>query len=218
MVNNLQIDPKPDQESELDKMLSRAVEFHGHACPGLAVGVVASKIALASARRAEDEEIVAIVENDACGVDAIQVLTGCTYGKGNLIHKDYGKSVYTFYNRKTGKALRLSVKPEIFSSAEEPGDRSKELFEKIRNGSATEADIAVHNKLREERIKWILRAGEELFNIKELKMASPEKARIFNDVICENCGEPMMSTRICEKDSKTLCIPCCKELAMGNEE
>ena len=34
--------------------------------------------------RAEDEEIVAIVENDACGVDALQCVSGCTFGKGNL--------------------------------------------------------------------------------------------------------------------------------------
>lgn len=38
-----------------------------------------------------DEEMVAIVENDSCAVDAIQVLTGCTLGKGNLIFRDYGK-------------------------------------------------------------------------------------------------------------------------------
>ena len=39
---------------------------------------------------AADEEIVAIVENDACGVDALQCVTGCTFGKGNLIFRDYG--------------------------------------------------------------------------------------------------------------------------------
>jgi len=37
--------------------------------------------------RATDEEFVAIVENDSCSVDAIEVVTGCTMGKGNLISK-----------------------------------------------------------------------------------------------------------------------------------
>ena len=41
----------------------------------------------------EDEEIVAIVENDSCAVDSIQVILSCTFGKGNLIFKDYGKSI-----------------------------------------------------------------------------------------------------------------------------
>ena len=49
--------------------------------------------------RAEDEELVAIVENDACGVDALQCVTGCTFGKGNLLFHDYGKHVYTIYSR-----------------------------------------------------------------------------------------------------------------------
>ncbi len=31
-----------------------------------------------------DEELFAIVETDACGADAIQVITGCTFGKGNF--------------------------------------------------------------------------------------------------------------------------------------
>jgi formylmethanofuran dehydrogenase subunit E len=38
--------------------------------------------------RAKDEELVAIVENDACGVDALQCVAGCTLGKGNLLFRD----------------------------------------------------------------------------------------------------------------------------------
>ena len=30
--------------------------------------------------RSEDEDLVAIVENDACGVDALQCVIGCTFG------------------------------------------------------------------------------------------------------------------------------------------
>ena len=41
--------------------------------------------------RAEDEELVSIAENDACGVDALRCVTGCTFGKGNLIFRDYGR-------------------------------------------------------------------------------------------------------------------------------
>jgi len=52
--------------------------------------------------RAEDEEIVAVVETDACGADAIQVRTGCTFGKGNF----YGGEEFA---RKT---LPLSPSPK----------------------------------------------------------------------------------------------------------
>jgi formylmethanofuran dehydrogenase subunit E len=194
--------------NNLALMMRKAVEFHGHSCPGLAIGIVASKIALESARRSDDEELVAIVENDACGVDGIQVLTGCTFGKGNLIHRDYGKSVYTFYNRNTGKAIRLSLKPEIFSSEDEHSQYRKELFEKVRSGSATPDELSEHNRLRQKRIDLILNEGKNIFKIEEVSIEPPEKARIFNDILCDNCREPVMSTRLIEKFGKKLCIPC----------
>ncbi|MDQ6799068.1 MAG: FmdE family protein, partial [Actinomycetota bacterium] len=63
----------------------RIVDFHGHMCPGLAMGIRAAEVALAEiGPHSVDEEVVAIVETDMCGVDAIQFLTGCTFGKGNL--------------------------------------------------------------------------------------------------------------------------------------
>jgi len=85
------------------------VKFHGHECPGLAIGYRMASAALEELRstRAEDEEIVAIVENDACGVDALQCVTGCTFGKGNLLFRDYGKQVYTLYSRSTGSGVRV---------------------------------------------------------------------------------------------------------------
>jgi len=87
----------------------KIVRFHGHECPGLAMGY---RMALAgmealNALRSEDEEIVAIVENNACGVDALQCVTGCTFGKGNLIFRDYGKHVYTLYSISAGRRLWL---------------------------------------------------------------------------------------------------------------
>ena len=59
------------------------VRFHGHECPGLAIGYRMATAAMETldSFRAEDEELVAIVENDACGVDALQCVTGCTFGK-----------------------------------------------------------------------------------------------------------------------------------------
>ena len=89
------------------------VAFHGHSCPGLTIGYRMTKAAMAflADTRAADEELVAIVENNACGVDALQCLSGCTFSKGNLIFKDYGKHVYTLYNRKTRKGVRVEALP-----------------------------------------------------------------------------------------------------------
>jgi len=75
--------------------------FHEHVCPGTVIGYRAAKIATLelSSHKSVDEELVAIVENDSCSVDAVQVVTSCTFGKGNLVFRDYGKHVYTFITR-----------------------------------------------------------------------------------------------------------------------
>jgi len=48
--------------------------------------------------------------NDACGVDAVQVIFGCTFGKGNLIYRPRGKQAFSFFNRQNGQKLRVYFK------------------------------------------------------------------------------------------------------------
>ena len=100
------------ESGEFPEDFQDCVRFHGHLCPGLAIGYAAVKagIGVLEVSRSEDEEIVAIVENDSCAVDAVQVLLGCTFGKGNLVFRDWGKQVFTFFERRTGRAVRVSLK------------------------------------------------------------------------------------------------------------
>ena len=164
-----------------------AVQFHGHSCPGLAIGYRMTKAALDhfSIERAEDEELVAIVENDACGTDAVQFLSGCTFGKGNLIFQDHGKMVYTFYNRKSGKAIRIS--------------RPTKFKEKLTGKELS----------RTEMINWILTASEiEIVKLEEVTIPKPEFARLLKTVICELCGETVTETRVHDLDGKVICTPC----------
>jgi len=83
----------------------KCVAFHGHICPGLAIGFQAARVLMErlGVQRAGDEELLAFVENDACGADGIQVMTGCTFGKGNFIFKNFGKHAFTLVARKRGK-------------------------------------------------------------------------------------------------------------------
>ncbi|MDQ6947474.1 MAG: FmdE family protein, partial [Actinomycetota bacterium] len=116
----------------------RIVEFHGHMCPGLAMGIRAAEVALAEiGPHSTDEEVVAIVETDMCGVDAIQFLTGCTFGKGNLIHRDYGKNAYTFIRRSDGRAIRVSGR----GGESQPPDPGREAaFAAMSSGRASDDD------------------------------------------------------------------------------
>lgn len=67
------------------------IQFHGHECPGLAIGyrMATAAMELLESFRAEDEELVAIAENEAYGVDALQCVSSCTFGKGNGFSEDF---------------------------------------------------------------------------------------------------------------------------------
>jgi formylmethanofuran dehydrogenase subunit E len=184
-----------------------ARRFHGHSCPGLAIGIRAAEVALREiGAHAEDEEIVAVVETDMCAVDAIQYFTGCTFGKGNLIHLDYGKNVFTFIRRSDGKAIRVTLRPEPW----EPPDAEREaLYERVRQGSTGEGDLQRVQELREQQIQDILeRPLATLFDVQQVEAVVPARARIHDSVTCAGCGERVMETRARLFRGELYCIPC----------
>jgi formylmethanofuran dehydrogenase subunit E len=186
---------------------ARCARFHGHVCPGLAIGFAAVKAGaeFLGLDAAEDEEIVAIVENDSCAVDAVQVLLSCTFGKGNLVFRDWGKQVFTFFDRKSGKGVRVALKGEMPSRAERHA-----LKQKIDSGAATEADRKKWNDLREQEIIELVspNAASSRFDVKEVSVDIPPYATIVSTQECDVCGEPTMTTRMVEQHGKHLCGEC----------
>lgn len=191
-------------------MLETAIRFHGHQCPGLAIGTRVSEIALRElGKPAKDEEMFAIVENNSCGVDAIQVLTGCTFGKGNLIFNDFGKSVYTFMNRKNQKALRISIKKDAVQMNKEHLD----LFARIKDKTATEAEIDIFSQMHIKKSNEIMDLPEkDLLIIKEIDLKPLPMASIHESMECTICGESVMETRVMLLGGAYHCIPCFEKL------
>lgn len=108
------------------------VRFHGHSCGGLIIGYKAALYALElldGMPRSEDEELVCIAENDACGIDGIQYILGCTMGKGNLHFHIVGKQAFNFYHRGTGKSFRILLREREMSREEMKNLPGHELFE-----------------------------------------------------------------------------------------
>ncbi len=191
------------------KLIDRAVSFHGHWCPGLARGVRAAAWAMEHFGTAADEEIVTVTETDMCAVDAIQALVGCTFGKGNLIFRDRGKVAFTFYRRSDGKRARIVEKPRQDEYAPR-ADELKRLLteqglsEEIRENA--EKELAT---IKQQRIALLLSAPfETLFDIKEAAEDMPGTAVRLPTILCEACGEGVMSSRIVEKDDRCLCLDC----------
>ena len=189
-----------------EQTLDRVVEFHGHMCPGLAMGIQAAQIALREiGAHAKDEEVVAVVETDMCGVDAIQFLTGCTFGKGNLIHRDWGKTAFSFYRRSDGRAVRIALRPDAWQRDPE----HQALFAKVRSGQATDAERARFQELHAGQSQKVLAVDPSvLYTVEALHGPAPSKARIHTNVTCAECGESVMETRVRRLDGRELCPPC----------
>lgn len=145
----------------------KCVAFHGHACGGLTIGYKAACYAaeLLELDFSGDEQLVCIAENDACGVDAIQALLGCSVGKGNLLFHMRGKQAFSFYNRTTGKSVRLVLR-----------DRPEGMT-------------------REESFDYFqAQEPADLFDVKPATIALPEKAKLFDSYRCACCGETAAPT------------------------
>lgn len=186
--------------------LADVVAFHGHLCPGLAMGVQAATIALREVGpHARDEEVVAVTETDMCAVDAVQCLTGCTFGKGNLIHRDWGKNAFTFFRCSDGRAVRLAARPDGWQRDPE----HSELFAKVRSRNATGDERHRFRTLHEAASHQVLRlAPEDLYTVERFFGAPPSRARIHRSIACEACGEAVIETRIRQFDGRHLCEPC----------
>lgn len=173
---------------EHKELWQRCVDFHGHECGGLAVGFQASVYAmelLGATDRAGDEELVCITENDACGVDAIQALLGCTVGKGNLIFRMRGKQAFSFYNRANGKSVRLFLRAT-------PDKTRDERLEWLMDGDY-----------------------HEMFDVKDAAQLLPETARIFKTYACAKCGERMAESHTRLQKGEFLCEDCWSEYTRG---
>ena len=158
----------------------RCAAFHGHVCGGLAIGYQAARCAveLLGLSFSDDEQVVCVTENDACGVDAIQVLLGCSVGKGNLLFHIRGKQAFSFYDRKSGKSVRLVLKdkPEGI-----PREKTMEYF--------------------------LSQEPRDLFFVKEARPI-PEEAKIFRSYRCACCGEMTGENWVRVVDGEYRCLDC----------
>ncbi|MGB8454593.1 MAG: FmdE family protein [Anaerocolumna sp.] len=171
------------------KLWEKAAAFHGHKCPGLAIGFKACEAAFEKMGIgvSDDEEIVCVTENDACGVDAVQALLSCTIGKGNLLYRGSGKQAFSFFNRTNGKKMRVCLKAKM-------------------NGTMNRAEWQ----------EYLLNAPvDEVFTVSAPKFDLPEKARIFQTVVCEICGEGAPEHKMHLQDGKKVCTDCFESYNRG---
>ncbi len=93
--------------------------LRGHECPAMPMGlrVGAAAMNALGVERAKDSQLLALVElgEDHCATcfaDGVQMITGCTFGKGNIKKLHYGKWGVTLVEAATGRAVRVTPKAE----------------------------------------------------------------------------------------------------------
>ena len=176
---------KPAGEKGSNMQYDDIITFHGHSCPGLAIGYRLSCAAMNAlgASRSDDEELVAVVESDACGVDALQCVSGCTFGKGNLIFRDFGKHAYSLFSRVRQQGVRV-----------------------VFHGNGIPAEF------RDDRPAYAARIMSEpenaILSVTRIPYEELKPARVRNSVVCNRCGESVMDTRTRESENGRICIPC----------
>lgn len=192
-----------------DEIFTTGLNFHGHKCPampmGLRAGLAAMKVL--GVERAADKELQVLAETGeghaaGCFVDGIMTATGCTYGKSNIKKLYYNKMAFTLIEVKTGRAVRVSLKPGFFSQA------LNSPFVQQRKAGVPPQDIPA--AVADPLIEKVLSLPEENFlaigAIVQLEL--PKRKGVFEAEPCAKCGELTFVDKLQETAVGRVCIPC----------
>lgn len=98
--------------NDMKELLIQAAQIHGHYCPGLAMGVMAS---FAAVTHLGTDPITAVASNRSCWLDGIQFVAGCTEANHSLTVNDRGVSAVTFTKKGSDSSLKVTVTDEYMN-------------------------------------------------------------------------------------------------------
>lgn len=184
--------------------------LHGHKCPAMPMGLRVGAAALNAlgVDRAKDGQLLALVElgEDHCATcfaDGVQMVTGCTLGKGNIKKLHYGKWGVTVVDVATGRAVRVTPKAEAML-ANKKSAFFKEYREKGVPASKVPSDVV------DPLVQGALGAPDEkLLSIgKVFTYKVPAKPHSFESIVCDQCGEMVVEGYARIVGAKKVCISC----------
>ncbi|MDW7726711.1 MAG: FmdE family protein [Candidatus Methanoperedens sp.] len=178
------------------KIVSLAVDLHGHLAPGIALGLRMSQIAL---QRLDTEKgnkyLIGISETARCLADAMQAATGCTLGHGNASVEDYGKLALTIGDTRTGRGVRVALRENANGFAP--------LMNKwmMRLGKLTHPE-------EDELGKKLLGMDEKYLLIEDVEINKRQDFESSVIVKCSRCGELIPQGLAVIKEEGILCKAC----------
>ncbi len=190
--------------------------LHGHRCPAMPMGLRVGAAAMnkLGVERARDGQLMALVEIGeahcaTCFADGVQMITGCTFGKGNIRKLHYGKWGLTLIDKKSGRAVRVAPKAEAMAA-----NKQTDFFQKYRMKGVPASQVP--EEVVAPLVERVLNTPEDqMLNIGEVfEYAWTEPAHSFDSFVCEVCGEMVVEPYGRILGDKKVCIPC-REQAAG---
>ncbi len=211
----------PPKYPSLEEALKIVPNIHGHVCTASYMGSRMALLAVKQLDMKRKKDLCTAVEILTCAADGIARATTCSFGSGRLVFLDHGKFSAIFCNWQTGKAVRVSLKPEIDEEHIAFGTKLNDFYLKLEDRSMEEAKAA-REKLDVEEAelmkKWHEMDDDELFIATEVEV-NPEDLKypldqqyIPDPATCAECGDLVESSRTIEKGGERLCKPCTGEI------
>ncbi len=205
------IDPK--------KFYEPGMILHGHKCPAMPLGLRVGAAAMnkLGVERAKDGQLIALVEIGehhcaTCFGDGIQMVTGCTFGKGNIRKLHYGKWGLTLVEKKSGRAVRVCPKAEAMLA-----NKQSPFFTEYRQKGIPASEVP--DDVVAPMVERVMNAPEEqILTVGEIfDYAWEEPPHSFEGFVCEMCGEMVVEPYGRLLGDKKVCIPC-RGKATGQED
>jgi len=168
---------------------------------------------LLGVQHSSDGGLTALVEIDhnhcsTCFADGVQVITGCTFGKGNIRSLGYGKFALTLIDKKTKRSVRVVATKEAMRRSQES--------EFIKERKAGVAPSKIDPSLVDPLIDQVLSEDVKvLFNFGPIQHVDipPMLPHAFDTFICSECGEVTVERYARVKNGQLVCIPCSEKFS-----
>lgn len=203
----LMVSDEKDRKMLVNMAVKRVVDFHGHLCPELVIGMKACEYAqeLLFPESEPKGRLSVVAENRSSALDALQVLLGVTVGNECLQIVDIGKHNYTFISREPSRCLCLRLKLQHFGDEPE----YTVLQEKTRCNRITLDEVVDFQRLLDGRVHKLLTAHpQNLFEVHDVGALPQSMEYAPTYLPCSGCGEGVLLERLIPCQGKSYCLPC----------
>jgi formylmethanofuran dehydrogenase subunit E len=184
--------------------------LHGHKCPAMPMGlrVGAAAMNALGVERARDGQLQALIEIGVnhcatCFADGVQMITGCTVGKGTIRRLHYGKWALTLIDKKTSRAVRVAVRAEMMAA-----NKETDFFQQYRMKGVPASQVP--SEVVTPLVERVMNAADEqLVSVGAIfECRVPEPPHSFESFVCASCGEMVAEPYGRLQGDKKVCIPC----------